>query len=309
MSKRRPRRPARASDPSRRSDGSISTSSRADDADDGDDDRARKRHGAQQHDRRRRARKPRAEHHREPPVVDDRRRERDGDHREQEHRHHRDRTPGPTMPRPAQRPIEHDARPAPRPPWPARRPGPGPARSDSPRSSTASTTVAAVRHDDRADHAQRPDPKRGEVAQVRDGGPDAQRQAREDPGGSIGASASSGRRATITASATRLTQLGPGQQAEAADPAARDGARDVHDDPTRRTRAGRAGGRGTSAESTVGGGRLAGCRVLHFPAGPPDLSGDPRGDVAQLGERRVRIAEARGSSPLISTIVGRLGRW
>ena len=28
---------------------------------------------------------------------------------------------------------------------------------------------------------------------------------------------------------------------------------------------------------------------------------DPRGDVAQLGERRVRIAEARGSSPLIST--------
>ena len=36
----------------------------------------------------------------------------------------------------------------------------------------------------------------------------------------------------------------------------------------------------------------------------------PGGDVAQLGERRVRIAEARGSSPLISTISGpaRAGR-
>ena len=34
-----------------------------------------------------------------------------------------------------------------------------------------------------------------------------------------------------------------------------------------------------------------------------------RGDVAQLGERRVRIAEARGSSPSSPPFVGRLGRW
>ncbi len=46
----------------------------------------------------------------------------------------------------------------------------------------------------------------------------------------------------------------------------------------------------TSPPST----RLAGC--------------DSRGDVAQLGERRVRIAEARGSSPLISTIRGSVGQ-
>ena len=51
------------------------------------------------------------------------------------------------------------------------------------------------------------------------------------------------------------------------------------------------------------------------------VSARSSGDVAQLGERRVRIAEARGSSPLISTSttgrsratgaidVGRLGRW
>ena len=46
--------------------------------------------------------------------------------------------------------------------------------------------------------------------------------------------------------------------------------------------------------------------MLHSPsvparrASPPPVH--PRGDVAQLEERRVRIAEARGSSPLISTI-------
>ncbi len=32
-----------------------------------------------------------------------------------------------------------------------------------------------------------------------------------------------------------------------------------------------------------------------------DLNNDSHGDVAQLGERGVRIAEARGSIPLIST--------
>ena len=43
--------------------------------------------------------------------------------------------------------------------------------------------------------------------------------------------------------------------------------------------------------------------VLHFaPAIPPQRVGSaPRGDVAQLGEHRVRIAGVRGSSPLIST--------
>ena len=46
--------------------------------------------------------------------------------------------------------------------------------------------------------------------------------------------------------------------------------------------------------------------VLHSALGPGCCAEraarrDPRGDVAQLEERRVRIAEARGSSPLIST--------
>jgi menaquinone-dependent protoporphyrinogen oxidase len=43
--------------------------------------------------------------------------------------------------------------------------------------------------------------------------------------------------------------------------------------------------------------------VLHFrPAFPPQRAGPARrGDVAQLGEHRVRIAGVRGSSPLIST--------
>ena len=36
------------------------------------------------------------------------------------------------------------------------------------------------------------------------------------------------------------------------------------------------------------------------PARPPGATG---GDVAQLGEHRVRIAGVRGSSPLISTTV------
>ena len=40
---------------------------------------------------------------------------------------------------------------------------------------------AAIRHDDRADHAQRPDPQRREVAQVRERGADAQRQPDQDP--------------------------------------------------------------------------------------------------------------------------------
>ena len=99
------------------------------------------------------------------------------------------------------------------------------------------------------------------------------------------------------------------QHAEAADPAARDRAHDVHHAPRegREQAKGKAGGH----RQSLGSGRVGneGCRVLHFPAGPPGLPGDPSGDVAQLGERRVRIAEARGSSPLISTIVGRLGRW
>ncbi len=42
--------------------------------------------------------------------------------------------------------------------------------------------------------------------------------------------------------------------------------------------------------------------VLHFAPGRAVRRRPPGGDVAQLGERRVRIAEARGSSPLISTI-------
>ena len=41
----------------------------------------------------------------------------------------------------------------------------------------------------------------------------------------------------------------------------------------------------------------------------PVVDSAARGDVAQLGEHRVRIAGVRGSSPLISTTVGRLGRW
>ncbi len=38
-------------------------------------------------------------------------------------------------------------------------------------------------------------------------------------------------------------------------------------------------------------------------------TGHASGDVAQLGERCVRIAEARGSSPLISTIHLPLQSW
>ena len=58
---------------------------------------------------------------------------------------------------------------------------------------------------------------------------------------------------------------------------------------------GASGGRSVACYTSPPSTRSAGC--------------DSRGDVAQLGERRVRIAEARGSSPLISTTVGRLGRW
>ena len=47
------------------------------------------------------------------------------------------------------------------------------------------------------------------------------------------------------------------------------------------------------ASATLGAGPEA--RDDRRPARPPG------GDVAQLAERRVRIAEARGSSPLIST--------
>ena len=41
---------------------------------------------------------------------------------------------------------------------------------------------------------------------------------------------------------------------------------------------------------------------------PPDAIIKPRGDVAQLEERLLRMQEARGSSPLISTTyLGHLG--
>ena len=47
------------------------------------------------------------------------------------------------------------------------------------------------------------------------------------------------------------------------------------------------------------------CPLLHSAAVPRRQETPPGstlgGDVAQLAERRVRIAEARGSSPLIST--------
>ena len=89
---------------------------------------------------------------------------------------------------------------------------------------------AAVRDDHRADHAQRPDPQRREVAQVRGRGADAQRQARQDPGGRIDAEP----RAVgehDDREHHQAHQLRPGQHAEAAQPAARDGARDVHHAP------------------------------------------------------------------------------
>ena len=219
------------------------------------------------------------------------------------------RTPGPDEPGAAQRARSNTTPASTTPTVASTAPMAWTGSSDSPRSSTARIDGrAAVRDDDRADHAQRPDPQRREVAQVRDGGPDAQRQAGEDPRGWIGAEPRAvgeddhGER-------DEADELRPGQQAEAADPPARDRARDVHDTPRdgREQAEQEAGGHRRSLRSEAAG--WPGCRVLHFPAGPPGLPGDPSGDVAQLGERRVRIAEARGSSPLISTIVGRLGRW
>jgi hypothetical protein len=43
--------------------------------------------------------------------------------------------------------------------------------------------------------------------------------------------------------------------------------------------------------------------------GPFAILAAGRGDVAQLGEHRVRIAGVRGSSPLISTIHAAPVRW
>src|SRR6185436_4331256 len=70
-----------------------------------------------------------------------------------------------------------------------------------------------------------------------------------------------------------------------------------------------------SRPNDIGGGyppgRSAGGPVLHFGTRRPSRRTSARrqigrGDVAQLGEHRVRIAGVRGSSPLISTIPRRL---
>jgi hypothetical protein len=80
---------------------------------------------------------------------------------------------------------------------------------------------------------------------------------------------------------------------------------------TERRRAAGAPKRSITSHAREAQGRSGSCCVLHSPAGRPEPGGcGCRGDVAQLGEHRVRIAGVRGSSPLISTTsVGRLGRW
>ena len=159
-----------------------------------------------------------------------------------------------------------------------------------------------------ADHADRPQAQRRHVGDVAGSREDPQREAHQhalDPAGTeqVGTQEREGdEREQAHHERADL-------HAQAADPPGREGPRDVDHAPS---------GGGEEAEGEPGehrrrisgaARRKGACRVLHFPAGRPDsIGGGSRGDVAQLGEHRVRIAGVRGSSPLISTIRGSVGQ-